>query len=150
MSSFIINSNKFIYFFRIYYAKILNQSSFYMKYGKSKYFHVTFYLLKIIKIKIFKFSYVTEIITCSIFNTNFLKFITLCEKCPNSEFFWSIFSCSQTEYGDVLGIQSDCGKIWTRKIPNPDSFHTVLFSIFILLVHQYLFVLTYVLHNYSK
>ena len=23
------------------------------------------------------------------------------EKCPNTEFFWSLFSCIRTEYGDL-------------------------------------------------
>ena len=27
---------------------------------------------------------------------------TLRQKCPNKEFFWSVFSCIQTEYGDSL------------------------------------------------
>ena len=33
----------------------------------------------------------------------------------NKEFFWSVFSCSGTEYGDLLCIQSDYRKIRTRK-----------------------------------
>ena len=34
-----------------------------------------------------------------------VKRITLCEKCPNTEFFWSVFSCIYFKYR----------KIWTRK-----------------------------------
>ena len=30
-------------------------------------------------------------------------------------FFWSIFSCIRTEYGDFLPIQSECRKVRTRK-----------------------------------
>ena len=30
--------------------------------------------------------------------------ITLREKCPYLEFFWSVFSRSQTEYGEILRI----------------------------------------------
>ena len=32
-----------------------------------------------------------------------LKFLknTLCEKCPNTEFFWFVFSRIWTEYGDL-------------------------------------------------
>ena len=37
------------------------------------------------------------------------------KKCPNSDFFWSIFSGIWTEYG----------KIQNRKNSNADSFHTV-------------------------
>ena len=29
-------------------------------------------------------------------------------------YFWSIFSCIRTEYGDLLRIQSEYRKIWTR------------------------------------
>ena len=46
--------------------------------------------------------------------------ITLREKCPYSEFFWSVFSHILTEYGDMLvflRIQSECGKIRARKSP---------------------------------
>ena len=35
----------------------------------------------------------------------------LLDKCPYSEFFWSVFSC----------IQSECGKIRTRNTPNMDT-----------------------------
>ena len=48
----------------------------------------------------------------------FIKFpecSTLREKCLYSEFFWSV----------SLGIQSKCGKIRTRKIPNTNTFHAV-------------------------
>ena len=47
------------------------------------------------------------------------------EKCPYSEFFWSVFSRIWTEYDVSLRIQSECGKIWTRKIPNTDTFLAV-------------------------
>ena len=42
------------------------------------------------------------------------KYITLCQKCPYSELFWSVFS--------AYGIQSECGKIRTRITPNTDTF----------------------------
>ena len=42
--------------------------------------------------------------------------LTLCEKCPNTEFFfWSVFSRIRTEYGEILCIQSEYEKIRTRK-----------------------------------
>ena len=44
------------------------------------------------------------------------------KKCPYSELFWSAFSLIWTEYG---GIKSECGKIWTRIIPNTKAFHAV-------------------------
>ena len=44
--------------------------------------------------------------------------ISLREKCPNKQFFWSVFSCIRTEYGDLL-----------RKPPEKtlylDTFHAV-------------------------
>ena len=52
-----------------------------------------------------------------IIRSNLLS-ITLREKCPYSEFFWSVFSHILTEYGDMLvflRIQSGCGKIRARK-----------------------------------
>ena len=44
------------------------------------------------------------------------------KKCPYSEFFWSIYSHIWSEYS-VLSIQSECGKIRTRKTPNTEIFH---------------------------
>ena len=40
-------------------------------------------------------------------------------------FFWSVFFRIQTNYGDIQSIQSECGKIRTRKTPNKDTFHKV-------------------------
>ena len=45
---------------------------------------------------------------------------TIREKCPYSEFFWSVFSDCVS-----LRIQSECRKIRTRKTPNTDTFHAV-------------------------
>ena len=42
-------------------------------------------------------------------------FHTLRKKCPYSKFFWSVF----------FRIQSECGKIQTRKTPNTDTFRAV-------------------------
>ena len=56
---------------------------------------------------------------------------SLREKCPHSEFFWSIFSRIRTEYGKILAvsfrIQSESGNIRTRKTSNTDTFHAVPF-----------------------
>ena len=54
---------------------------------------------------------------------------TLREKCPYLEFFWCIFSRFLTEYGFTvnLRIHSECGKIRTRKTPNTDTFHAVIY-----------------------
>ena len=41
-------------------------------------------------------------------NSQFTQSLALFEKCPYSEFFWSVFS-----------------RIWTRKIPSMDTFHGV-------------------------
>ena len=51
------------------------------------------------------------------------------ENCLYSGFFWPVFSCSWAKYEEIvcisLCIQLKCGKIWTRNIPNMDTFHTV-------------------------
>ena len=50
------------------------------------------------------------------------------EKCPYSEFFWSILSAfwlNTKRYFVSLRIQSECRKIGTRKNPNKDTFHVV-------------------------
>ena len=50
----------------------------------------------------------------------------LCEKCPNTEFFWSIFSCSRTEYGDLrILIIPNKGKYGPEKATYLDTFHAV-------------------------
>ena len=48
-----------------------------------------------------------------------LVLLALREKCPYPEFFWSVFSC----------IQSECGKILSRKTPNTDTFYAVLLTL---------------------
>ena len=54
-------------------------------------------------------------------------FLALRKKFPYSQFFWSIFSRIWTEYEYfvILRIQSECGKIWTKKTPNMSTFHAV-------------------------
>ena len=42
--------------------------------------------------------------------------VPLREKRPNTELFWSVFSCIQTEYGDT-------GKYGPEKTPYLDTFH---------------------------
>ena len=37
------------------------------------------------------------------------RLVVLREMCPNEEFFWSVFSRIRTEYGEILGIQSNAG-----------------------------------------
>ena len=39
----------------------------------------------------------------------------LSEKCPNTELFWSVFSCIRAEYEVNLRIQSEYRKVRTRK-----------------------------------
>ena len=54
--------------------------------------------------------------------------LILHEDGPYSEFFWSVFSRIQIEYGDLpcnLRIQSECGKIRSRKTPNKNTFYIV-------------------------
>ena len=47
-----------------------------------------------------------------------------------TKFFWSVFSLIQTE-GVSFRIQSECGKISTRKSPNTDTFRAVSISVLI-------------------
>ena len=46
------------------------------------------------------------------------------EKYLYSEFFWSVFSRFRTENGEILLIQSECGKYGPAK-PNTDTFQAV-------------------------
>ena len=53
--------------------------------------------------------------------------LSLCEKCPYWELFWSAFSHIRNEYVEIsLRIQSECGKMQTRITPNTDTFYAVL------------------------
>ena len=54
-------------------------------------------------------------------NCPFLYRMVLCEKCLYSKLFWPVF------YSVSLRIQSECGKIRTRKTPKTDTFHKVWF-----------------------
>ena len=50
------------------------------------------------------------------------------EKCPLSEFLWSVFSRIRNDYGEIRVspcIQSEYGRIRIRKTPNTDTFHAV-------------------------
>ena len=57
---------------------------------------------------------------------------TLREKCPYSEFFWSVFSrifeLAMERYSVSFRIKSECGKIWTKKTPNTNTFYAVTVS----------------------
>ena len=53
-----------------------------------------------------------------------LSAVSLREKCPKTEFFWSVFSRIWIEYRDLLR-KMRCGKGRTRKTPYLDNFYTV-------------------------
>ena len=56
--------------------------------------------------------------------------ILLHGKCRNAEFFWSVFSRIWTEYGEMwIDIQSEYGKIRSRKNSILDTFHAVYIPI---------------------
>ena len=57
--------------------------------------------------------------------SNLLVTVTLREKCPYSELFWSAFSRIRA----ALSIQSEYGKMWTRITPNKDTFYALLVSV---------------------
>ena len=50
------------------------------------------------------------------------------KKCTYPELFWPAFSCIRTEYGEILCIHSECGKMGTRITPNTDTFYAVCAS----------------------
>ena len=52
--------------------------------------------------------------------------LSLRNKCPYSELFWSTFSRIRTEYGEILRIS--CGKMRTRITLNTDTFYPVCFA----------------------
>ena len=47
--------------------------------------------------------------------------LTLREKCPNAEFFWSVFSRIRNEFGEILRISPDTGKHEQGKISYLDT-----------------------------
>ena len=53
-----------------------------------------------------------------LFRKQFLKYLktSLREKCPNTEFFWSVFPCIRTKYGDLQSKSPYSVRILTRKI----------------------------------
>ena len=55
------------------------------------------------------------------------QLLTLCKKCPYSELFWSALSLIRTEQFVSLRIQSECGKIRTRIIPNTETIYAMFF-----------------------
>ena len=64
--------------------------------------------------------------------------LTLCEKCPYSELFWSAFSLMWIEYGEILRISPylvQMREMRTRITPNTDTFKTTLKIIYEALQH---------------
>ena len=58
--------------------------------------------------------------------------LTLREKCPYSELFWSAFPAfglNTERYSVSLRIQSECRKMRTKITPNTDTFYAVLLLI---------------------
>ena len=54
--------------------------------------------------------------------------VPLHEKCLYSGFFWSVFFCIQTEYGEILCISPHSVRMQEnndRKTPNTDTFNAV-------------------------
>ena len=74
-----------------------------------------------------------------------------CEKCLYSELFWSVFSAlglNMENYRVNLHIQSECGKIWTRKTSNTDTSHAVCSLGFKIVACQFqLFFFVFVLYS---
>ena len=77
--------------------------------------------MKSLRISVFLCHNKIKIIFCG--KTCRKKNPSLHEKCPYLEFLWPVFSRIWTEYGEVLHMRSECGKIWTRKTTNTDTFH---------------------------
>ena len=62
---------------------------------------------------------------------NKLKLLHCVKSVQIRRFFWSVFSRIRTEYRVSLRIQSEYGKIRTRKNRYLDTFHTVLHYVFL-------------------
>ena len=62
-----------------------------------------------------------------LFIASYIKFAkySLREKCPNTEFFWSVFSRILTEYGEIRSRKNG-----PEKTQYLDTFHEVYFGIF--------------------
>ena len=58
---------------------------------------------------------------------------SLREKCPMQNYFWSVFSRSRTEYGEILSPNT--GKYGPEITPHLDTFHSVhLMATYILIL----------------
>ena len=61
------------------------------------------------------------------------RYVSLRENCPYSKILLSVFSAfglNAERFGVSLCIQSEYGKIWTRKIQNTDTFNAVCGNFF--------------------
>ena len=78
---------------------------------------------------------------------DFLSSFALHEKCPYSEFFWSVFSRIRTEYREILRISPYSVRMWEnkeQKTLNTDILHAVLlFSRYCFVKIRYLFKVLY-------
>ena len=54
-----------------------------------------------------------------------LKFLAKFQRVLDMDDNFTAFGLNTERYGVSLHIQSECGKIRTRKIPNTDAFHAV-------------------------
>ena len=64
----------------------------------------------------------------SLWSAKVSRKVSLREKYPYLEFFWSVFTRIKTESRDIrisLHIQSEWGKMRARKTPNRDTFHAL-------------------------
>ena len=52
-------------------------------------------------------------------------FISLGENCLYSEFFWSLFSCIWTDYGEIVHIFLHSVQMRTRKVSNTEVFQAI-------------------------
>ena len=63
-------------------------------------------------------------------------YISLGEKCPYSEFFWSIFSRTWTEYGEIQSISPYPVQMWEntdqKNSEYGDFSHSVCITVFLL------------------
>ena len=62
----------------------------------------------------------------SLLNNSFQSRMHCVKSVQIRSFFWSVFSLIRTEYGEILRIQSECRKIWTRKNSVFGHFHAVM------------------------
>ena len=78
---------------------------------------------------VFEINYCVEEILLAISGTFSYQSNSLRKKCLHSELFQSAFSGIRIENGEILRIQSECGKMQTRITPSTNTFYAVIVTL---------------------